>query len=67
LTALVAGYWTRIRVAEARARQAEAEAALKQDMINRGMSVDDIERVMAAGSSKPKRSADADAHQFVSS
>jgi hypothetical protein len=56
LTALIAGCWARIRVAEARARQAEAEAGLKQDMINRGMSVDEIERVLAAGQGKAKRS-----------
>ncbi|MBY0588698.1 hypothetical protein K2X85_16110 [bacterium] len=33
----------------ARVRASEAEAALKQDMVARGMSADEIERVMQAG------------------
>jgi hypothetical protein len=33
-----------------RVRQAEIEAALKQEMLGRGMSVEDIERVLKASS-----------------
>lgn len=48
--ALVTGTWAWVRHAEFRVRQAEIEAALKQDMLNRGMSADDIERVVKASS-----------------
>jgi hypothetical protein len=45
----IAGYfWARIRKAEFQARQAASEASLKQDMLNRGMSADEIERVLKA-------------------
>lgn len=33
-----------------KSRRAEIIGSLKQDMLNRGMSVDDIERVVSAGS-----------------
>src|SRR5262245_17032572 len=41
IIAIVAHQWRNVR-------QAEVEAALKQDMLNRGMSVDEIERVVRA-------------------
>jgi hypothetical protein len=50
--AIIAGIWLEFRRAEFRARQAEVEAALKQDMLNRGMSADEIERVLSAGQKK---------------
>ncbi len=34
-------------------RQLDTEAALKQDMLNRGMSVEDVERVLRASSEAP--------------
>jgi hypothetical protein len=40
---IIAHYW-------GRARQLEMEAALKQDMLNRGLSAADIERVLFASS-----------------
>ena len=42
--------WQAIRSAEIKARVKEAELALKQDMIARGMSADEIERVLVASS-----------------
>jgi hypothetical protein len=36
------------------AKQLEVDAALKQDMLNRGMSAGDIERVLWASSSGPR-------------
>jgi uncharacterized membrane protein len=42
--------WQAIRSAEIKARVKEAELALKQDMIARGMSADEIERVLGASS-----------------
>ena len=51
-SAIIGGIWSSVRLAEFRARQLELETALKQDMLNRGMSADDIERVVAAGQSK---------------
>ncbi len=53
--AVLAFCWALVRRAEYRARQVEVQAALKQDMLNRGMSVEDIERVLAAGYTKPPR------------
>ena len=51
--------WLSVRLAEFRTRRVELEFGLKQDMINRGMSVDEIERVIAAGQTKaPPCSAD---------
>ncbi|QJW93462.1 hypothetical protein [Frigoriglobus tundricola] len=53
-SAIIGGIWSTVRVAEFRARQVELETALKQDMLNRGMSADEIERVIAAaGHPKP--------------
>ena len=46
--AILAGTWAKVRRSEHAARRAEWEAALKPDMINRGMSADEIERVLAA-------------------
>jgi len=36
-------------------RKAELDAELKRDMVTRGMSADEIERVLAAGSPLPPR------------
>lgn len=49
IIAILSGVWSRARRAESRARQVEAELALKQEMIERGMSADEIERVLKAG------------------
>jgi hypothetical protein len=54
-TTTIAGLWARVRRAEFRAREVEAEAALKQDMINRGMSADDIERILTASAIGAKK------------
>ncbi len=45
LTAILAHQWRA-------ARLAEVEASLKQDMLNRGLSAEDIERVIRAGRSQ---------------
>jgi hypothetical protein len=50
--AIIGGIWASVRRAEFRTRQLELEASLKQDMLNRGMSADEIERVLAAGQAK---------------
>jgi hypothetical protein len=42
-TAIIADYWHKIR-------RVETEAALKQDMLSRGMSAEDIQTVIDAGS-----------------
>lgn len=42
--------WQAIKSAEIKARVKEAELALKQDMIARGMTADEIERVLGASS-----------------
>jgi hypothetical protein len=52
VSAIVGGLWASVRLAEFRTRRAELEAGLKQDMLSRGMSVDEIERVIAAGQPK---------------
>lgn len=44
--AIVVHNWRRVR-------QTELDASLKQDMLNRGLSVDDIERVLRASSVPP--------------
>ena len=49
IVAIVCAAWAKVRRAESKAHIAEVEAALKQQMIERGMSADEIERVMAAG------------------
>ncbi|HEV3263357.1 MAG TPA: hypothetical protein VG013_41360 [Gemmataceae bacterium] len=38
-----------------RTRRAEIAAALKQDMLNRGMSADEIRTVLDAGAQSPRR------------
>jgi hypothetical protein len=48
LVAIVGGYWTEIR-------KTEISAALKQDMLSRGMSADEIQTVLDAGSDRSKR------------
>lgn len=50
LISILGGFWTAARSADLRARQIDAELALKQEMINKGMSVDDIERIIKATS-----------------
>ncbi len=52
IVAIVSAAWARIRKVEAQAHIAEVEAALKQQMIERGMSADEIVRVLAAGQSR---------------
>jgi len=49
LVAIVGGYWTEIR-------KIEISAALKQDMLSRGMSADEIQTVLEAGTDRSKRS-----------
>jgi hypothetical protein len=43
---IVAAHWKRVR-------QLQIEASLKQDMINRGLSAGDVERVLWASSTPP--------------
>jgi hypothetical protein len=43
---IIAHYWARMR-------QVDAETTLKQDLINRGMTISDIERVLWASSAGP--------------
>jgi len=57
IISVVASAWTRVRRAELQARQAEADSVLKQQMIERGMSAEEIERVLAAGQSPPQQNA----------
>ncbi len=52
LTAIVMGIWYEHR-------KAEMNAVLKQDMLNRGMSADDIRMVLDAGTSKSCKEAPA--------
>ncbi len=47
VVAIVCAAWTRVRRTEAQAHIAELEAALKQQMIEKGMSADEIERVLS--------------------
>src|SRR5262245_51238780 len=54
--AIVTSLWASVRRAESRARQVEMEAALKQDMLNRGMSAGEIERVISASQTKAAES-----------
>jgi hypothetical protein len=49
ISAVIAGAWARVRRAEVLARVAESDAVLKQQMIERGMSADEIVRVLEAG------------------
>jgi hypothetical protein len=48
ITAIISGQWRRIR-------QAEIDAALKQEMLNRGMPAEEIERVVRASRKKSDR------------
>jgi len=43
---VVANQWRKVRQAEYRAIQIEAEAKLKTEMVQRGMTADEIERVI---------------------
>jgi hypothetical protein len=45
LVAIIAGSWVKVR-------RAEIAAALKQDMLNRGLSAEDIRTVLGAGSKR---------------
>jgi hypothetical protein len=49
LPAVIGAFWVQARANDNKARQAEAELELKQDMIKRGMPADEIERVLKAG------------------
>ncbi|HWA99013.1 MAG TPA: hypothetical protein VG713_11000 [Pirellulales bacterium] len=48
---IVAYAWASVHSATLAHRRAELDAALKQDMLNRGMSADEIERVLKASTS----------------
>ena len=54
-TIIVTSHWASVRRVETKARLREAELALKQEMIERGMSADDIIRVIDAGQRKAVR------------
>jgi hypothetical protein len=67
MVAVVSAQWTRVRRAELQAHLAEQELALKQQMIERGMSVDEIVRALAAGQAgamKGSRSKKENAEEF---
>jgi hypothetical protein len=52
---VLSGAWVSVRQTECRTRRFELETALKKDMLDRGMSLDEIERMFAAGTAaKPK-------------
>jgi hypothetical protein len=58
IVAIVSAAWARVRRVEVQARLAETDAVLKQQMIERGMSADEIVRVLEAGrkpGAKPAR------------
>ncbi len=48
ITAIIAGTWAKVR-------RTEIAASLKQDMLNRGMSADDIRTVLEAGSKSSRK------------
>jgi len=52
-TAVVTAQWSRVRRAELHAHQMDAELTLKQQMIERGMSADEIDQVLAAHQMQP--------------
>ena len=54
---ILGSLWAIVRRGECHTRRVELETGLKQDMLNRGMSVDEIERVLAAGAPKSQHSA----------
>ena len=51
ITAIIAGAWTKVR-------RTEIAAALKHDMLNRGMSADDIRTVLETGSKRSRQALD---------
>jgi hypothetical protein len=53
IVAIISAQWACVRREECRTRQAETEAALKQQMIERGMHVDEIVRVLESGQMRP--------------
>ncbi len=53
IAAIISSQWARVRREECRTRQAEAEAVLKQEMNECGMSADEIIRVLESGVGKP--------------
>jgi hypothetical protein len=55
---IIAAHWKR-------ARQMEVEGSLKQDMLNRGLTVADIERVLWASSDGPQDEATDDAQKTI--
>jgi hypothetical protein len=55
IIAIIGGFWLQLR-------RTEISAALKQDMLNRGMSAEDIRTVLDAGGKPPIRSL-ADQHR----
>ncbi|MSU76831.1 MAG: hypothetical protein EXS16_01925 [Gemmataceae bacterium] len=55
---IVAGHWEKVRRAETQARVREAELALKHDLLECGMSADDIVRVIEAGQKKAAKDAE---------
>jgi hypothetical protein len=55
----------RVRREECRTRQVETEAALKQQMIERGMSADEMVRVLESGHMKPASDEEKRAKQDV--
>ena len=48
IVGIIAGTWQKVR-------RAEIAAALKQDMLNRGMSAEDIRTVLEAGTEESQR------------
>lgn len=48
LPAMIGAFWVQARANDNKTHLAEAELALKQDMIKRGMSAEEIERVLKA-------------------
>ena len=49
IVAIVSAAWVRVRRAELQARRVETDAALKEQMIERGMAAEEIVRVLEAG------------------
>ncbi len=62
IVAVISASWARVKRAELQARRHEVDASLKQQMIERGMSAEEIERVLTAGV-KPKDLADEARHK----
>jgi hypothetical protein len=65
IVAIISAQWARVRREECRTRQAETEAALKQQMIERGMSADEMVRVLESGQMKPASDEEKRAKQDV--